>query len=539
MTGRRLRLGLVAALALAAGAQAWTSLRTKSMTFDELTYIPAGYTYVAAGDYRLNPEHPPLAKLLAGVALLPLGPTLDLSLDSWREGDQWAFGRDFFRTAEIGTPRLVEQARLPGVVLIMAMVVFAYLMGREVYGPRAGMVAAWLCAFSPNLLAHGRLATTDFPQALFVLVTAYAFLRFVRRPSIRGGVGVGVALGLALLSKYSAVLLLGLLGVWAVAAVLVWRPGDGGGQRVPNRWSTWLTDRILFMAASLVAILLVTALVVSVGYRTPGDPTPFLRGLGVLYTNVNLDLPAYFDGTFHEGGLWYYFLAALFLKTPLAFLLLLLVKVADQSLRRHLALVEALYLLLPAALWLGVMTVSALPFGVRYVLPVYPLLFVYAAGVAESPWFRGMAGRVAVAVPALAFAASSLLVHPHYLPYFNLAAGGPSNGIEWLDDSNVDWGQDLPLLAEWLEEHDVRDARVAPMALYDPALYGVSGRWVGPESVLPELSSTDPEPGVYAVSAHLLTRARWAGSPVVDPLRDRTPRAVLGHTIYVFDIPPR
>lgn len=526
-------------LALAAGGQAWASLRTKSMTFDELTYIPAGYTYVAAGDYRLNPEHPPLAKLLAGVALLPLGPTLDLSLESWRQGEQWNFGRDFFRTAGVETPRLVRQARLPGILLVMAMVVFAYLMGREVYGLRAGMVAAWLTAFSPNLLAHGRLATTDFPQALFVLATAYAFLRFVRRPSIHAGLGVGVVLGLALLSKYSAVLLLGLLGVWSLAAVLVWRPGDGGGERLPNRWSTWLTDRILFMAGSLVAIVLVAALVVSIGYRTPGDPRPFLDGLGVLYTNVNLDLPTYFDGSFHEGGVWYYFVAAFFLKTPLAFLALLLVKGGDQALRRHLGLVELLYLLLPAFLWLGVMTISALQFGVRYILPVYPLLFVYAAGVAESPWFRGMAGRVAVAVLALVFAASSLRAHPHYLPYFNVAAGGPAQGIEWLDDSNVDWGQDLPLLAEWLEEHDVRDARIAPMALYDPALYGVRGRWVGPESVLPELSSSDPEPGVYAVSAHLLTRARWSGSPAVDPLRDRTPRAVLGHTIYVFDIPRR
>lgn len=537
MTGRRLHLMGVTVLALAAGAQAWTSLRTKSMTFDELTYVPAGYTYVAAGDYRLNPEHPPLAKLLAGVALLPLGPTLDLSHESWRVGDQWAFARDFFRTAEVETPRLVEAARLPGVLLVMAMVVFAYLMGREVYGPRAGMVAAWLCAFSPNLLAHGRLATTDFPQALFVLVTAYAFLRFVRRPSVHAGLGVGAALGLALLSKYSAVLLVGLMGIWAAAAVLVWRPG--GRRRLPNRWSTGLTDRILFMAGSLAAILAVAVLVVSVGYRTPGDPTSFLDGLGVLYTNVNLDLPTYFRGTFHEGGLWYYFVAAFLLKTPVAFFLLLLVKVGDQALRRHLGLVESLYLLLPAALWLGVMTVSALQFGVRYILPVYPLLFVYAAGVAESPWLRGMTGRAMVAVPALAFAASSLLAHPHYLPYFNLAAGGPSAGIEWLDDSNVDWGQDLPLLAEWLEEHDVGDARLAPMALYDPALYGVPGRWVGPEAVLPELSSTDPEPGVYAVSAHLLTRTRWSGPPAVDPLRDRTPRAVLGHTIYVFDIPQR
>ena len=536
MTGRGVRLVVVAGLSVGAALQAWTSLRTKSMTFDELTYIPSGYTYVVTGDYRMNPEHPPLAKLLAGTALVSEAPPLDLSHPSWGEADQWAFGRHFFQTVGAATGELVERARLPGLLLVMAMVVFAYLMATEIYGPRAGLLAAWLCAFSPNLLAHGRLATTDFPQALFVLVTAYAFLRFIRAPSISAGLGVGVALGLALLSKYSAILLLGLVGVWAVAAVTVWRPGDGGGRRPPNRWSTRATDRVVFMGGSLASMLLVAALVVSAGYGSPGDPGPFLRGLRVLYTNVHADLPTYFAGTFHRDGVPYYFLAAFLLKAPLGVLALLALRLADQIRRRSLGLLESLYLLLPAAVFFAVMTVSALQFGVRYVLPALPLLFVYAAGAAESPSLRGRVGTLALAVLALVFAGASLRTHPHYIPFFNVLAGGPSQGIEWLDDSNVDWGQDLPLLATWLEESDVDDAVVVPMALYDPALYGVEGTWSTPEAVLPLLTAADPPPGVYAVSAHLLTRARWGRRPVVDPLRDRTPRVVLGHSLHVFDL---
>ncbi len=535
---RRARVAVVGFLALAAAAQAWTSLRGKSMTFDELTYIPAGYTYVVTGDYRLNPEHPPLAKLLAGIALLPLGPRLDLSDPSWQQRDQWAFGSHFFQAAGVEPARLVQAARAPTVLMLAALVVFAFLMGREVYGPRAGLLAAWLCAFSPNLLAHGRLATTDFGQAFFVLVTAYVFLRFVRAPSILGGLGVALSLGLALLTKYSAILLVGLVGLWALAAVVVWRPGaEGPAERIPNRWPTGVTDRILFVGGSLAGIFLVAALVVSLGYLSPGDPTAYVRNLRVLYTNVHRDLPAYFNGRFHEGGLLYYFPAAFALKAPLALLALLGVRVADQLRRRHLGLTESLYLLLPAALWVVAMTVSALPFGIRYILPAYPLLFVYVAGVAESPHFRGRVGRATVAVLAGLFAISSLRAHPHYIPYFNLLAGGPSNGIEWLDDSNVDWGQDLPLLAEWLEEHDVRDATVVPMALYDPGLYGVEGEVVPPAVALPRLGAR--QPGVYAVSAHLLTRFRWGGGSAVDPLRDLTPRVVLGHSIYVYEIPGR
>lgn len=536
MGKNRSHLLMVSALCLAVAAQAWMSLRTKSLTFDELTYIPAGYTYVVAGDYRLNPEHPPLAKLLAGVALLPVAPRLDLAHESWRSADQWAFGEHFFETAGADTTRLVSVARIPGVLLMMALVVVAYLMARRLYGPPAGLLAAWLCAFSPNLLAHGRLATTDFGQALFVLATAYAFLRFVRLPSIPRGLVAGMVLGLALLTKYSAVMLLGLTGVWALEAALTRRPGDLTGWSLGGRLSEGFGRGALLFGTGLAGVVVVGLFVVSLAYGTPGDPIAFGRNLGTLYTNVHLGLPTYFAGRFHEGGLPYYFVAAFLLKTPVAFLALLAVRIVDQARRREVDRTEVLYLLLPAVLWVVVMTVSALQFGVRYILPAYPLLFVYAAGITSSPLFRDARGSVAVVLLAGFFAASSLKAFPHYIPYFNLLAGGPSHGIEWLDDSNVDWGQDLPLLAEWLEGHDIHDATIVPMALYDPALYGVEGRVVAPEVVLPLLASRQPPPGVYAVSAHLLTRVRWGGEPEVDPLRDLSPAAVLGYSIYVFDL---
>ena len=119
----------------------------------------------------------------------------------------------------------------------------------------------------------------------------------------------------------------------------------------------------------------------------------------------------------------------------------------------------------------------------------------------------------------------------------NSVAESRGEPIEWLDDSNVDWGQDLPLLAEYLRERDIQDATIVPMAWYDPGLYGVVGNVRGPAEVLPLLATPDPPPGVYAVSAHLLTRTRWGTPHGVDLLTDLTPVAVLGHSIFVFEIP--
>jgi hypothetical protein len=533
--GRRLQASLVAFLCAVAFAQAWSSLRHKSMTFDEATYIPSGYSYVVTGDYRLNPEHPPLMKLLSGIGLLRVRPALDTTHPTWDSADQWGFSRHFFDDADIEIERVVSAARLPTVLVLMLLVIGAYALARELYGPTAGVLAAWLCAFSPNLLAHGRLATNDLGHAAFALLTVYTTLRFLRRPSPGGLALAGITLGLALLTKYTAVLLLGLVPIWAVA--LAWsRPAT---PLPASRWLDRAPDgpprRLLFAAASVTATFAIAALVVSLGYRTPGRVDSYLAGLGVLYTNVNLGIPAYFNGRFHPDGLPYYFIAAFLLKTPSAFLVLLAVRMADQAARRDIDRDTVLFLAAPALLWLVVISATALPFGVRYILPIYPLAFVYGAGIVASPSFRRRGMGLAVAALGLAFAIGSLRAHPHYLPYFNVFAGGPERGIEWLDDSNVDWGQDLPLLAEYLDERGIEDAVVAPMAWYDPALYGVRGRVVGPAEILTLLTDPDAPPGVYAVSAHLLTRGRYDPSAAIDPLRDLRPVAILGHSIYVYE----
>lgn len=543
-------IAILSALALLVFVQAFSSLRIKSLTYDELSYIPAGYSYVKTGDYRLNPEQPPLMKLLAGAALLPLDPALPTDHRSWTDAGagmgntQWDFGEAFLVEANPNGEALVTAARIPTVLVLILLVVGAYFFARDLYGPTGGLLAATLCAFSPNLLAHGRLATTDLGLACFVLLFVYACHRFSRDPAPGRLVVAGLALGLALLTKFSAVLLLPLLGLWAVALPLLddglagpeGRPDGAGPKGRPDgadaRWRS-----VAWSVGAAAATVLLALLVVSLAYLTPGWPGAYFRDLGMVSVNVYDAYPAYFHGVFREGGVWYYFLAAFLLKTPLAFLLLLGLRVSLSVRHPTESRAARLLLLSPVVLWLLVISWRAFQVGVRYILPVYPLLFVLAAGVVATPWFRRRWVRVACVGLVGWFAASSLAAHPHYLPYFNELAGGPDDGIEWLDDSNVDWGQDLILLRDFLERAGLEDVKVTPMAEYDLALYGIDAERVSPYVVLPQLSRPDPPPGVYAVSAHLLNRIRTDPAAPVDPLTDLEPIAVLGHTIYVFAFP--
>jgi hypothetical protein len=398
------------------------------------------------------------------------------------------------------------------------------------------VLAATLCAFDPNILAHGRLATTDLGLTCFVLLAVWAYRRLTRTPTVGTLVLAGAMLGLALLAKFSGLFLLGLLVVWG--ALLPFVPG---AVSIPHAWrSPWAAgsrgDRAAYTAVVTIAVIALALLVVSLGYLAPGRVDRYFRDFLVVNVNVNTGFMTYFKGVFHAGPLPYYFLAAFLLKTPLALLAMLGVRAAMQVKHREEGWADRILLLSPVVLWFTLITWQAFQIGLRYVLPVYPFLFVYASGIAASPLFAQRRMRLAVYGLALWFMASSLASHPHYLPYFNEVAGGPSHGIEWLDDSNVDWGQDLILLRGFLAEHRITDANITPMALYPPTLYGLPGTYLPAREAVRMLSNPDPTPGVYAVSAHLLNRAKLTANLAVDPLKDLEPMAIVGHSIYVFDL---
>lgn len=531
---------VLAALCVGVFAQAVGSMRQKSLTYDELAYIPAGYSYVATGDLRLNPEQPPLMKLLAGLGMLPLRPGLPLDDESWTSAGegvtntQWNFGRAFFADAGRDVERLVLLARLPVVLLTMLLVVGVYLLGRDVYGPAAGLLAATLCALDPNILAHGRLATTDLGLTCFVVLAVWAYRRLLLEPRLGHAVAAAALLALALLTKYSALFLLALYPVWALVL-----PALPRGVTVPEgalkRWADRPELRRLAWSAGVTgAVVLAALLLVPFGYLEPGRIDRYFSDFLMVNVNVEARYLTYFHGSFYDHHLWYYFLAAFALKTPLPLLVLLGLRVAFH--RSGETWADRALLFGPVAVWLLVISWRAFQIGLRYILPIYPFLFVYAAGLLAAPRFRERRARLAVAALVAWLAASSLRAFPDYLPYFNELGGGPARGIEWLDDSNVDWGQDLPALRAFLAESGITDARVTGMALYDPALYGIPGEYVRPEVMVPTLAHDDPPPGVYAVSAHLLNRAKLHRTMTVDPLRDLEPIAVLGHTIYVFDL---
>lgn len=185
-------------------------------------------------------------------------------------------------------------------------------------------------------------------------------------------------------------------------------------------------------------------------------------------------------------------------------------------------------------------------------MPIFPFVFVWAGrlgplvAAGSRLWRAWVVGGLATA------AASVIAVHPHYLAYFNEAAGGPDHGLEHLADSNIDWGQGLVALRDWLGGHAPgRPIRLAYFGTMYPEVLGIRydlppfGRCDGTRGLDPD--RVGPAPGLQAVSANYLLgipfpapNARGGQAHVPEGAytyyRRFRPAAIVAHSIFVYDI---
>lgn len=511
---------LVAAFLAAFALQAAGGIDRLSPTSDETSHLPAGYTYVATGDYRLNPQHPPLVKRVAGHAVRSHRPRLDLEHPAWTASppDEWRFGFDFLYTNDAAG--MLRSARLAIVAWTTLLGLYVFLWARGLFGADAGWVAITLFAFSPNLVAHGRLVTMDAPLAVVSTAALFHLWRHAVTTN-RWHLAVGWAcVGLALATKFSAVVLLPVVAVLVAA-------------------DAWRRRRPFARTVGEHAVGAVLALVVLwAAYGFPANPGFYLDGLALVNADRVEDYRYYLHGEFDAGGWWYYFLVAFVVKTPVPTLALLGAGIAAARRVRTGAISEA-WVLLPAAAYVGVTSALADNLGVRYLLPVYPLVWIAVSRVA--PWARSIA-RPRAAVAALAvlgavYLFGALRIHPHQLSYFNEVAGGPARGHEWLDDSNLDWGQGLVEIAEYQREHGLGEIRLLYGWNGSPEYWGIRYRPVRDADWI----RNPPAPGTYFMGAHLAIRGRShaiTGGHATDWIDRYEPVDRIGHHTFVFRFDP-
>jgi hypothetical protein len=477
--GRRPAALLSGALALLFLAQALPASLGESLTWDETGYIAAGYANLWQGDYGLNADHPPLMQKLSALPLAGLvadAPPANAPRFLETSNPRATYGREFFFGHGLDVEAATLRARLPVMGLSAALILALYAWGSALFGAGPALLTAALAALCPPLLAHGRLATEDMGCTAGMFVAVWLLWRASEQPSWTRTVACGLAVGFALLTKYTALLL-------APIFVGLWLLPPPGARRLP-----------LPRAAALTGVAFA---VVSLGYGWIPRPDLFFAGIGKIYPDVAPDYSFYLAGRVSESPFALHGLASVALKLPLSALVLLGIA-GVRATRAGREGARSAWLLLPPAVVLLASAFDLTNPGVRRVLPAIPFLLLFAGQAAFRPRHPALVATLALLAGGAGLEAAA--AYPHHLAYLNPLGGGTRNGPYVFDESNVDWGQDLPALAAWQRAHQ-REGETLRLYYFGsavPAAYGV-------DAVRFELDQVEaPPPGLYAISAHYL-----------------------------------
>jgi hypothetical protein len=501
--------------------------RVFSEVLDEPVHVLAGYEWLKGIPYTMDPSHPPLGRIAAGIPLVMAG-VEESEGDPVPRGNSLLYWHDHYE-------RNLSRARRPMLLFLLIGMIATAAWTARYFGHVAGVLAMALYASLPPLLGHAGIVTTDSPVAAMMAVALLTFDWWLDAPTWKRSVVLGIAIGLGALSKYSFLVF---FPVSAIAIVLA---------RIS-------VHRALCAVHKLLVSLAVAFVVIWGGYKFQYDtlqhasnypygiatvfvpksmdakaqwfdshvkvPAPlFITGLGIVKEHNKHGHESFLLGQYRTMGWWYYFPVLFFFKTPLAFLALALVGTILIARRAREGLVLALP---PIAMMLSVLD-THINIGVRHILPIYPPLCGVAAFAVLAMWTNYRSRIAAVVLLGWLFIGVAL-AHPDYMAWYNEAAGKHPERIAV--DSNLDWGQDWLRFARVLHKKQIDFVHILFNGTVLLQFHDVHG-----DAAEPWVE----KPGWYGVSLQALTmnpdaqRGAWKWL-------DRYPYEMVGRSIRLYHV---
>lgn len=564
------------------------SSRRNSVTWDEGHHLFSGYMSWKRADYGLNPEVPPLVKMAAAAPLLRMPLNVPPLQGRFFKTEAFLDGKDFLFRNDAG--RVLFRARMAAAAFSLLLALLVFAAAREMFSAMAAFVALGLIVFDPNFLANGALVTTDVASALTIFGTIYAWYRWRNRPTWPRLVIVGLAAGLALVTKFTGILVPPMLVLLAAGETVFPSLRPATAQDRPETRGR-LALRLI---GSLAAITALSWIVVwsFYGFRYAARPAglalnPPLREYlpllanhrsahlialvarlrlmpeswlyGLADTKITADTyTSYFFGHVYPHGNFLYFPAAFAIKSTLPFLILLLLAAILLITRRLAPSRIVFFLLLPPVVYFAVAATSNMNIGARHLLPIYPFLYILGAGAAAALIRLHRLWSIPAAALVLWQAVDAVYMYPTYIAFGNDLWGGPAQVHRYLSDANVDWGQQLNDVRSWLSSRGVTttdpgkvarssspDAQSCwfayfPDGVIDPSDYGIPCRRLPTANTLWWLHEpTDVPPvieGLVLISDSDLAGIEFGEGPLnpYEQFRHLQPIAVIDYGVYVY-----
>ncbi len=551
-----------------------------SATMDEKAHIPAGFTYLKFKDYRLNPEHPPLAKDIAALPLMFFKLNFPLNSSSWQKdiNGQWEVGDLFLYQSGNNADKIIFWARFGLIILTLICALFVYKWAKELLGETWGLLPFFLFLFSPQVLAHGHYVTTDIAATFGLLLCFYFFLKFLEKQTSKNLIFAGIAFGISQLFKFTCAFAIpilflillyfvkkyhlgfrgfisvffGLILIFLIGYFLVYlfylfhtwnypisknysdarfilrsfAEGEDPHLLTCKKWQ----GNLLRQSRCIAEIDL---LMIKNKYLRPLGH--YLLGLLMAFQRSQGGNTGYFMGEVSSSGWRYYFPLVFLIKEPIPSLILIFISLIllIKTLffkrkpifdgKNHLPSLHQFSMLSFVILYWAYSIHSPLNIGIRHILPTVPFIYILSAGCLKQwikPSIKIFPKNLILKAIVIGFReikfhfkllllfilliwylAETIYIFPHFIAYFNQFVGGPKNGYKYVVDSNLDWGQDLKRLKNYVEKHKIKKIAVDYFGGGNPKYYLK-------EKYIPWSSSKGKPKGYFALSLTFLQGAK-------------------------------
>jgi len=516
------------------------SARGDSATFDEVAHIGAGYSYLTQKDGRLNPEHPPLIKMMSVFPLLFLNLNFDATQPFWATQNvndrQWAAGNSLLYESGNDADKILFWSRLPIMILAVLFGLVIFWWTRKNHGAKAAFFTLLFFVLSPTFLAHSRLVTTDLGAAFAFFLSVIFFIRFLEKSNRKSAILFGVVFGFSLLVKFSLVILLPFFII-----LIIWK--------LFENWKLKIGNLIL---ASFAALAVIYVFYIPLVWNYPLEQnladahftldqyktaqfapkidfwllsSPITRPLGQYLHGFLMAAQrtaggnsAYFLGEVSSKGWVSYFPVLFFTKELIGlYILMFLAVILDFKNRKKLNDTNTKIFLFFIAYYWAWSLWSPLNIGIRHILPTFPFIYILIS--------KSITRKLIIFAIITWMAIEVGLVFPYFLSYYNQIGGGWKIGYKIATDSNYDWGQDLKRLKFWVEDNNINK-------IYIDYFGGGSLKYYFGNKAEPWRYEKGPPPtgSYFAVSANSLVGAEdlyyW--------LKDKNPVARAGSSIFIF-----
>lgn len=499
--------GVLVLLCGFAFAQIFLALH-ENQTIDEGVHIVAGYSYLRTGDFRLNPEHPPLAKEIAALPLLFFTPHLPTEHQSWLGADQWSFAHQFLYESGNNPDAILFWGRVPIILMALLLAVIIIRWAFELFGKKASLVVGALFVTSPLFLTHGHLITTDVPLVLGVVLSSYFFSKVLRYKRKKWIIFTSLSIAFTISVKFSGLALF----PFFVLIYLIFLATQRGNETHVSFKHLGL----FFLYTTLFSVLFVLLITAGTTSRFVDDPFsgqahvenlnrlhsdgqipdsfynpyswvikkttfpayPYAIGLAEFVAHLEGGHDSYFLGNYSKTGFPMYFPVAFLIKSRfgvlvlLSLFLVLFVKSAVK--KKSILLLDNVLILfgVPALFFISSLT-SKVNIGVRHILHVFPFVFLLIGALFSQKIFLKKTLRFTLFFIVIITLGSGFIIFPYEMAYFSEIIDNPYNGPQYLLDSNLDWGQNLKYLKQYLDTNNISSVCMVYFGQGSPKYEGI------------------------------------------------------------------